>query len=86
MSDTSDDPTLVEQSAEMAANMTEVFETSQAIWTKFLEAQAQDGAKNNTDPLNTMPAWLALSKAMFDSPQEMADKTREQLEALGYLN
>ena len=79
MSDTSDDPTLVEQSAEMAANMTEVFETSQAIWTKFLEAQAQDGAKNNTDPLNTMPAWLALSKAMFDSPQEMADKTREQL-------
>lgn len=69
------DPTLIEQSAEMAANMSEVMETSQKIWTRFMEAQAEDGVPRQADPLNTMPAWLALGKAMFDNPKQVADET-----------
>ena len=77
MSDTSEDPTLVEQSAEMASNMAEVMETSQAIWHTFLENQSHDGKPASADPLNVMPAWVALSKAMFDNPQQVADATLE---------
>ncbi len=69
------DPNLVEQSAEVAANMAEVFETSHEIWKTFLEAQAQEGGVPKFDPLNTMPAWLALGKAMYNNPQEVADAT-----------
>ncbi|WP_112321589.1 PHA/PHB synthase family protein [Oceanibium sediminis] len=70
-----EDPTLVEQSAEVAANMQEVLETSQKIWTTFLEAQAEDARPRAADPLNTMPAWLALSRAIADNPQQVADAT-----------
>ncbi|MEM8658985.1 MAG: class I poly(R)-hydroxyalkanoic acid synthase, partial [Pseudomonadota bacterium] len=69
------DPTLVEQSTETAANMAEVAEISQKIWSLFLEAQAEDGLPRNADPLNTMPAWLALGKAMYDNPKDVADAT-----------
>ncbi len=72
-----DDPTLIEQSAEMAANMAEVMETSQKIWSKFLEAQASETPSQNADPLNTMPAWLALGQAMYDNPKQVADATLE---------
>ena len=77
MTSTSDDATLIEQSAEMASNMAEVMETSQAIWQTFLEAQAQEGAPSNPDPMNVLPAWTALTKAMFESPQQVADATLE---------
>ncbi len=74
---TGEDPTLAEQSAEMAANMAEVAETSQKIWTRWLEAQADEGVPSSADPLNTVPAWLALGRAMFDNPQQVADATME---------
>ncbi|MEM9642386.1 MAG: class I poly(R)-hydroxyalkanoic acid synthase [Pseudomonadota bacterium] len=70
-----DDPTLVEQSSEAAANMAEVVEISQKIWSLFLSAQAEDGLPRNADPLNTMPAWLALGKAMYENPKDIADAT-----------
>lgn len=69
------DPNLAEQSAEVAANMAEVFETSQEIWKTFLEAQMQDGDMPKFDPLNTMPVWLALGKVMYDHPKDVADAT-----------
>ncbi|NNU81212.1 class I poly(R)-hydroxyalkanoic acid synthase [Halovulum dunhuangense] len=55
--------------------MTEVMETSQKIWAKFLEKQAEDGLPRNPDPLNTFPAWMALGKAMADNPKQVADAT-----------
>lgn len=70
-----DDPTLIEQSAETAANMAEVVETSQKIWATFMEAQAEDGRPKKPDPLNTMPAWNALARAMWDNPKQVADAT-----------
>ncbi|MHA3977679.1 PHA/PHB synthase family protein [Halovulum sp. GXIMD14794] len=67
--------TLLEQGAETAANMTEVMEITQKIWTRFLEAQAEEGAPRNADPLNTIPAWIALARAMYDNPKQVADAT-----------
>jgi len=77
MTETSEDPNLIEQSAEMASNAAEIMETSQAIWQTFLEAQAHDQGKPNADPLNVMPAWTALSRAMMENPQQVADATLE---------
>jgi len=67
--------TLLEQSAETAANMTEVMEISQKIWSRFIEAHAEDAFPSNPDPLNTMPAWLALGRAMYENPKQVADAT-----------
>lgn len=72
---TEHDPTLAEQTAEAAHNMTEVMETTQKIWAKFLERQAEEGMPRNPDPLNTMPAWMALGRAMYDNPKQVADAT-----------
>ncbi len=77
--------TLIEQGAEFAANMTDVYETTQKIWTRFLEAHAEQGAPTNADPLNTMPAWVELSKAFYDNPQQVAEKTLQFWEAQGKL-
>ena len=74
MSDDSD-RSLIEQGAQTAANMTEVMEVSQKIWAKFLAAQASEGPPGNPDPLNVMPAWQALGRAMWDNPTEVADAT-----------
>lgn len=74
---TQPDPSLVEQSAEVAQNMAEVLDTSQKIWTRWLDRQAGEGVKPNFDPMNVLPTWAALAKTMFDNPQQVADATLE---------
>ncbi|MEM8787585.1 MAG: class I poly(R)-hydroxyalkanoic acid synthase [Pseudomonadota bacterium] len=73
--ETGDAPSMVEQSTEMAANMAEVFETTQKIWTTWAEGQGEEGVPRNADPLNTMPAWIALSRAIYDNPKQVAEAT-----------
>ncbi|QHQ37378.1 class I poly(R)-hydroxyalkanoic acid synthase [Algicella marina] len=65
--------------------MAEVYDTSQKIWTRFLEAQNEQGAPTNLDPLNTMPAWVELTRTMLDHPQDMAAETLRYWEAQGKL-
>lgn len=72
-----DEPSLIEHNAEFAANMTQVMEISQQIWSKFLEANEDQKGGQGADPLNTLPAWTELAKAAFDNPQEMVDATLE---------
>ncbi len=80
-----EDQSLIEQNAAFAANMAEVFDTSQKIWTKFMEAQGEKGVPQNADPLNTMPAWVELTKNMMDHPQELAEATLQYWQAQGQL-
>lgn len=80
-----DDATLVEQSQHFAANMAEVFDTSQKIWTRFLEGQAGDKPASTMDPLNTMPAWANLTRAMLDNPKDVANATLEYWASQGAL-
>ena len=61
------DQTLLGQSAETAANMTEVMDISHKIWKRFIEGQAGEGMPRNADPLNTMPAWKMKSIESNDS-------------------
>ncbi len=74
MADASEDDTLIEQGQKFAANMAEVFELSQEIWARFLEAHKDDAQHPGpVDPLNTMPAFVAMTQAMLDNPQQVAD-------------
>ena len=76
MNDKSQDETLIEQGQVFAANMAEVFDISQQIWTKFLDAHKNDAQHPGpADPLNTLPAFVSLSQAMMDNPQQVADAT-----------
>ncbi len=75
MSETGTDETLIEQGTHTAANMAEVFDLSQKIWSLFLARQAEEGAPKTVDPLNTMPAFAELTKTLMDHPQELADAT-----------
>ena len=71
----SEKDTLIEQSTEFASNMTEVMETTQKIWSKFLDGQSDDTSTASPDPLNTMPAWVELMRTSLDHPKEMAEAT-----------
>ncbi len=74
---TTEEKTLIEQSAEFAANFSEVIDTTQKIWSKFLSAEPDEAMQSRPDPLNTMPAWTDLWRTAFDHPQEMATATLE---------
>ncbi len=68
-------PTLVEQGQEIAQNMVEVFEISSQIWQKWMEGQVQGGHAPHPDPLNTVPSFAELMRAMWDNPQQVASMT-----------
>ena len=67
---------VVQDSQELADNMQEVFEISQEIWEKFLEAEADEHHSSNPDPMNTMPAFTELLTALWSDPQKLAESTQ----------
>ncbi|MEM9813051.1 MAG: class I poly(R)-hydroxyalkanoic acid synthase [Pseudomonadota bacterium] len=83
MTDTTE-PTLIEQSQTFAANMADVYETSQKIWATFLAGQMEH-PPSHPDPLNTMPAWVELARVFYDNPTQVAHETIAFWEAQGKL-
>ena len=76
---------IIEDRQEFAGNMHEVFEISQEILEKFLEAEADEHHSTNPDPMNTMPAFTELMTAMWSDPQKLAESTQKYWEAQGHL-
>ncbi|MHA3914874.1 PHA/PHB synthase family protein [Halovulum sp. GXIMD14793] len=69
------DETLIEQSSEFAANLSEIVETTQQIWVEFLASEPDEAVRTRPDPLNIFPAWAEMWRSAFDHPHEMAEAT-----------
>lgn len=76
---------IAQDQQEFAGNMQEVFEVSQQIWEKFLEAEADEQHSTNPDPMNTMPAFTELTTALWSDPQKLAESTQKYWAAQGQI-
>ncbi|MBB5516334.1 polyhydroxyalkanoate synthase [Rubricella aquisinus] len=80
-----DVPEWMQSSAEFAANMAKVSETSQEIWTRFLSAQGDSTGPMHSDPLNTMPAFTEFANTLAAHPNEVAEATLAYWTSMGEL-
>ena len=58
---------------EFARNMAEVAAKSQQLVTQFLQRQAEEGPKQNADPLNIGNAFVELTTRLMNNPQQVLE-------------
>ena len=68
-------PQSPEAAAELATNLATVFERSQAVWAKLLEAAPGPDKQLRVDPFNAGPAFAELWLSMMSDPNKLAEQT-----------